>query len=120
MRKNEYTSLEEFTSQYTGAWSPSHGHWYGLDFSYHGTEYRLHTRSMYKDEIEVLPDGRESVFGLYKKVLSDDEMSSENKRQYELLGKYADMHDLLESRVIEGTPFSEVIMDDDTELLGQD
>ena len=40
--------------------------------------------------------------------------------KYELLGEYADMHDLLESRVIEGRPFSEVIMDDSTELLGQD
>ena len=30
------------------------------------------------------------------------------------------MHDLLESSVIEGRLFSEVIMDDYTELLGQD
>ena len=120
MRKNEYKSLEEFTSQYVGEWWPTREHWLGLDFSYHGTEYRLHTWSMYKGEIKVLPDGRDAVFGLYKKVLSDDELSSENKRQYELLGKYADMHDLLESRVIERTPFAEVIMDDDTVLLGQD
>jgi len=40
--------------------------------------------------------------------------------KYELLGEYADMHDLLESRVIEGRSFAEVIMDDYTELLGQD
>ena len=60
------------------------------------------------------------TLGLYKKVLRDDEVSSEHRRKYELLGKYADMHDLLESRVIEGIPFSEVIMDDYTELLGQD
>ena len=31
MRKNEYTSLEEFTSQYVGEWGPSDGHWFGLD-----------------------------------------------------------------------------------------
>lgn len=31
MRKNDYTSIEEFTSQYTGIWAPSEGHWYGLD-----------------------------------------------------------------------------------------
>ena len=120
MRLNEYKSLDEFMSQYTGECGPSEGHWYGLDFSYHGTEYRLHTWSMYKDEIKILPDGRDVLFGLYKKVLRDDEVSSEHRRKYELLGKYADMHDLLESRVIEGIPFSEVIMDDYTELLGQD
>ena len=116
MRKNEYKSLEEFTSQYVGEWWPTREHWLGLDFSYHGTEYRLHTWSMYKKENTVLPDGRIAMFGIYKKI----EGSSDAHPDYELLGEYADMHDLLESRVIEGTPFSEVIMDDDTVLLGQD
>ena len=114
MRINEYKSLDEFTSQYVGEWGPSDGHWYGLDFSYHGTEYRLHTGSMYKNGNTILPDGREALFGLYKKI------NTELYGKYELLGEYADMHDLLESRVIEGRPFSEVIMDDYTELLGQD
>ena len=62
----------------------------------------------------ILPDGREALFGLYKKI------NTELYGQYELLGEYADMHELLESRVIEGRLFSEVIMDDYTELLGQD
>ncbi len=116
MRKNEYKSLEEFTSQYVGEWWPTREHWLGLDFSYHGTEYRLHTWSMYNKENTVLPDGRVAMFGIYKKI----EGSSDVHPDYELLGEYADMHDLLESRVIERTPFAEVIMDDDTVLLGQD
>ena len=87
MRINEYKSLDEFTSQYVGEWAPSNGHWYGLDFSYRGVEYRLHTWSMYKDEIKVLPDGRDAIFGLYKKILSDDELPSDHRRKYELLGK---------------------------------
>ena len=53
------------------------------------------------------------MFGLYKKI------NKELYGKYELLGEYADMHDLLESRVIEGRSFAEVIMDDYTELLGQ-
>ena len=114
MRINEYKSLNEFTSQYVGEWAPSNGHWYGLDFLYHGTEYRLHTGSMYKNGNTILPDGREAMFGLYKKIIK------ELYGKYELLGEYADMHDLLESRVIEGRSFAEVIMDDYTELLGQD
>ena len=116
MRKNEYKSLDEFVSQYVGVWGPSDGHWLGLAFSYHGTEYRLHTWSMYNTEDTVLPDGRVAMFGIYKKI----EGSSDAHPDYELLGEYADMPDLLESRVIEGTPFAEVIMDDDTVLLGQD
>ncbi|MGN1394299.1 MAG: hypothetical protein ACI4V7_09800 [Succinivibrionaceae bacterium] len=51
--------------------------------------------------------------GLYKKNNCNTE------HEYVLLGEYADMQGLLESRVIEGVPFSEVIMDDYTELLGQ-
>lgn len=54
------------------------------------------------------------MFGLYKKI------NKELYGKYELLGEYADMLDLLESRVIEGRSFAEVIMDDYTELLGQD
>ena len=94
MRINEYKSLNEFTSQYVGEWAPSNGHWCGLDFLYHGTEYRLHTGSMYKNGNNILPDGREAMFGLYKKI------NNELYSKYELLGEYADMHDLLESRVI--------------------
>ena len=41
MRKNEYESLEQFTSQYVGEWNPSGGHWFGLDFMYRGKEYRF-------------------------------------------------------------------------------
>lgn len=61
MRKNEYESLEQFTSQYVGEWGPSDGLWFGLDFVYSGVEYRLHTWSMYRKEA-LLPDEREVMF----------------------------------------------------------
>lgn len=112
MRKNEYNTLKEFTSQYIGEWNPSEGHWYGLDFSYLGNEYRFHTGTMYAGEDDVLEDRREVLFGLYKKL--------SNSNKYELLAQFATMDDLLESNVIEDTPFKIVIMADETELLGQD
>ena len=115
MRKNEYESLEQFTSQYVGEWNPSGGHWFGLDFVYRGKEYRFHTGNMY-DESELLPDGKEVMFSLYRKK----EFVNPDKREYELLGAYSDMIEVLESTVIQGRPFKEVIMDDDTELVGQD
>ena len=34
---------EQFLSQYTGEWSPSDGHWFGLDFGWRGQEYRFQT-----------------------------------------------------------------------------
>ena len=41
-------------------------------------------------------------------------------RDYTLLGEFATMDDVLDSTCIEGKPFAEIIMDADTELLGQD
>ena len=115
MRKNEYTSLAQFCSQYTGVWAPSEGLWLGLDFSWHGQEYRLNTGSMYNPYNTILPDGREALFGLYKK-----RSPSHSSTEYELLGEFSSMSDILSSCLIGDRPFSEIIMDDDTELLGQD
>lgn len=69
------------------------------------------------DEPVLLPDGKEVLFSLYRKK----ECIASDKREYELLlGAYSDMSEVLGSMVIQGRPFKEVIMDDDTELLGQD
>ena len=112
MRKNEYHSLEEFKSQYTGIWDPSEGHWYGLDFIYKGVEYRFNTGSMYAAENTVLPDGRKAEFGLYRKT--------DGSPEYSLLAEFATIEDALDSTCIDGIVFREIIMDPDTELIGQD
>lgn len=114
MRKNEYNSIEDFISQYIGEWAPSEGHWLGLDFMYHGKEYRFHTGSMYETNPSVLPDGREAMFGLYLKS------GGNGPHDYILLEEFASIDDVLSSICIEGRPFKEIILDDDTELLGQD
>ena len=118
MRINEYQSLHEFISQYTGVWGPSEGHWLGLDFSFAGNEYRLQTGSMYEANDTILPDGRVAVFGLY--IKQPDALKQKNAPEYKCLGEYANMDDLLRSNVIGKRPFKEIIMDDTTELLGQD
>ncbi len=115
MRKNEYNSIEEFKSQYTGNWNPAEGHWLGLDFSYNGSEYRFNTGSMYETKNTILPDGREALFGLYKK-----NPESKGARDYILLAEFTSIDDALNNTCIEGLKFSDVIMDDNTELLGQD
>ena len=68
MSKNEFTSIDQFLSQYTGEWGPSDGHWYGLDFSWNGCKYRFHTGAMYESEPLTLPDGRDADFGVYRKL----------------------------------------------------
>ena len=115
MRKNEFNSLDEFKSQYVGIWAPSEGHWLGLDFAYNGKVYRLSTGPMYAQESTVMADGREVIFCVYRQ-----NMDNESGQEFVLLGAFAGMEDLLESTCIDGIAFSIVIMDDNTELLGQD
>ncbi len=115
MRKNEYTSIENFKSQYTGIWNPAEGHWLGLDFSYNGSEYRFNTGSMYESENTILPDGREAIYGIYKKNPNGDA-----DHQYILLEEFASIDEALESECIDGLKFAMVIVDDNTVLLGQD
>ena len=115
MRINEYNTLEEFTSQYIGIWSPSDGHWFGLDFIFRGTEYRFNTGPMYEQSSTLLPDGKAALFGIYRR-----NPKKINGKDYSLLEEFASMDDALRSTCIEGIRFSEVIMDDNTELVGQD
>lgn len=119
MRKNELTSLDELKSQYTGVWAPSDGHWFGLDFRYNGIEYRLHTGSMYEANETTDEDGIIHQFGLYRK---SDKVDPEHPdfTLYELLDEKASLDDLLDSTAIEGIAFRDIIMSDDTILLGQD
>ena len=114
MRVNEYNTLNEFTDEYIGIWNPSEGHWYGLDFKYNDTVYRLHTGSMYNATNTILIDGRTAIYGLYQTT------DNSNANAYILLGEYADMNDLLESSVIGNRKFKDIIMDDATEILGKD
>ena len=62
MRINEYNSLAEFTNEYIGEWSPSDGHWLGLDFAYSGKRYRLHTVLCIMHKYS-LPNGKEARLG---------------------------------------------------------
>lgn len=119
MRKNEYNTLEKFVSQYTGVWGPSDGHWFGLDFLYDNEEYRLHTGTMYGEEDIVDENGIVRQFGLYHKTDMPDPKYPDIML-YELIDEKSSIPELLESTAIGGKPFREVIMDDDTELLGQD
>ena len=49
-----------------------------------------------------------------------DNMQKYTTTEYELRGEYANIDEVLDSKVIDNRSFREVIMDDDTELVGQD
>ena len=115
MRINEYQSLEEFTSQYTGEWSPSDGHWFGLEFRFKANDYRLHTGIMHESDPAHDSEGREILFGLYAMNLRANE-----GEQFIRLASFTSMDELLCYTGIGNRPFREVIMDDSTQILGQD
>ena len=115
MRINEYSSLDEFTSQYIGEWSPSEGHYYGLEFRYNFNDYRLHTWQMYANDPAFTADGREVLFGLYR-----IHQKANGKDRFTLMASFTAMEELLTYTGIDGRQFSEIIMDDSTQILGQD
>ena len=118
MRINEYDNIEQLRSQYIGVWGPSDGHWFGLDFLYNGQEYRIHTGTMYGNEDNVV-DGIVKQFGLYKKTDEPDEKYPSIKK-YILLYEFESFDELLEKSKIDGILLKIAIMDDNTEMLGQD
>lgn len=113
MRKNEYETLEEFSSEFIGERNPYENHWLGLDFAYENSIYRLHTGSMYNETDTILPDGKKAIFGVYRLI-------NEASLDYSLIGEYSDMNSLLNCCFIEGRKFKDIIMDDNTEILGKD
>ncbi len=63
----------------------------------------MKTGPMYKQKNTILSDGREAMYGIYKHL---DEAQNND---YDLLGEYADMHDMLESTVIGGREFKDYV-----------
>lgn len=109
----KYNSIEEFKYQYNGQWSPVDDHWFGLDFMHNGESYRFNTWSEGNRNMDCLPDGRKIKFSIFRNI-------SREERRYTLLGDYNSMDEVLASTVIDGMPFSDIILADDTTLLGQD
>lgn len=115
-RINELTSVDELRTMFTGYWSPSEDKFLGMDFEYRGCEYRLHTGAMYKDHMDILPDGRKSLFNLYRR-----DMGNKKAIKYVLMGGYATMDELLSGSVVDRNKTNgDVIMDDSTKILGYD
>ena len=70
---------------------------------------------MYEEKNSILPNGKEAIFGLYRKS-----NNPKSEREYVLLGEFSDMEDVLNSTCIDCIAFRDIITDDETELLGQD
>ncbi len=105
MRKNEYNNIKEFLSEYTGKRDPANNLWYGLEFRYHNSFYRLDYIS---DNI------------LLCKLKFENSTGYPTSSGYDIIGEFHSMKDLLDCLVDGNKPFKEIIVDEATELLGKD
>lgn len=123
MRKNEYNSLDEFVDEYsTGksfSWQNAERKekFMGIEFKYNNVCYRMCREPGKDEDMPVLPDGKR---GRYDVMICHLWMPEYEDDDFQLVGWYADLDDVLENCIIDGRKFKDVIMDDDTVITGKD
>lgn len=122
MRKNDYNSLDEFIGEYCGIRSEKYDILYGLDFRYNGKLYRMTMDQMEPDNIRKIFEKKlNKKLGKYEVALVDpNSISNYQFNEYQFIGWYDDIYDLLENYYIDGIKFKDVIMDNNTIIEGKD
>ena len=119
MRINEYNCLDDFINEYDGKCEKGDEFHMGLDFRYRGDWYRMCHEPVDKYYVftTTKPDDSRIIEGWTHR--KSDGWFFDMPDKY-VIGIYDTMDELLEATCIAGLPFREVIMDDDTEMLGKD
>lgn len=122
MRKNDYKSLDEFIGEYSGIRSDKYDIVYGIDFRFNGKLYRMTMDQMEPDELRSkFEEKLNKKLGKYEVALVEPNGCSDFQfEEYQFIGWYDDIYDLLENCYIDGMKFKDVIMDDNTIIEGKD
>lgn len=123
MRINEYSSLEDFIYEYeSGKSIPSDNldkpKYMGIEFKYNDIYYRMCREPMDENSKVFLDDGRAGLYDVM--IMHCEKTGYPLAESFELIGWYADLNDVLENCILQDRKFKDVIMDDMTEILGQD
>ena len=123
MRTNEYDSLEKFIYEYENgrhsSIDDSHGRKFmGIEFFYNGVYYRVCREPLNDDERPKLGNGKLGFYNV--SIMHCEEKGYPIAENFESVGWYSDIYDLLDHCVITGKIFREVIMDDKTKILSKD
>lgn len=124
MRINEYNNLEDFIFEYSKgtefSWQnkEKRRRYMGIEFSYHHCYYRMCREPIDEKKRPILDNGKRALYDVM--LINCGKDGYPGLDHYDLIGWYADLDDVLDHCIIEGRPFKEVIMDDDTEILGKD
>lgn len=123
MRINEYNNIEEFIDEYSSGpempWQSKDGkrRYMGIEFSYHGVYYRLCREPGEDADMPKLGNGRIGRYCTYIMHAWMEEFADDDIVE---LNWYSDLNDVFENWIIDGRPFKEVIMADDTRIEGKD
>ena len=115
MKINEYKSLDEFIYEYDSGRRPSTKtqprKFMGIEFLYGGVYYRMCCEPAENE-------GEPRFYYVY--VMHCESRGYPPADRFEVIGRYEKFQDLLENFLIDGKLFKEVIMDNDTKILGKD
>jgi len=115
MRVNEYNCLYEFIYEYDSGRRPStetqSRKFMGIEFLYRGVYYRM----CYEP---VENEGEPRFYYVY--IMHCESRGYPAADDFEVIARYEKLHDLLNNFLIGGIPFKDVIMDDNTTILGKD
>ena len=117
-RKNEYTSLQEFREEYDGISYKKHRSFIGIEFTYHDVYYRMCREPLVDEHLPTLPNGNKGHYNVVIVHWKNGEWFSDY--EYELIGWYENIEDLLQNYYIDGKKFKDIIMADETEIIGKD
>ncbi len=122
MRINEYKRLEDFIYEYdSGRCSSDENHkrkFMGIEFLYDGIYYRMCREPLEHSESPKLENSKPGFYQVY--VMHCKKFGYPVADEFENVGCYGDIYDLLENCTIGNKKFKDVIMDDKTEILSQD
>lgn len=122
MTKNEYKDLDKFIYEYdSGRHSSDNSHgrkFMGLEFFYNNVYYRMCREPLSDEERPKLKNGK---LGFYQvSIMHCEKLGYPIADEFDLIGWYSDIYDLLENCLIEDKKFKDVIIDEKTEILSKD
>ena len=124
MRINEYESLDEFIYEYCKgrefSWQNEEHkeRFMGIEFLYNGVYYRM-CREPYNEKMTpILNNGKPGLYDVM--IIHCKKSGYPVAEQFEILGWYESLEDVLDNCILQGKPFRKVIMDDSTRILSKD
>lgn len=112
MRVNEYETFEQFYEEYNYDRNIFEEHYSGLDFLYKSKYYRLGHDYCNSDK------EHKYKYIAYEIIQKDN--AEYFNGEYKVVGQFISLDDMLENWLFDDLKFRDVIMDNDTKILGKD